>query len=357
MEIKNIPREKIIPDPDQPRQHFDKESIQELADSIKQFGLLQPLIVKSGKNGTYEIIAGERRWRASKFADMNELPCIVKDVTKQVQEVQGLIENVHRVDLSPIEKGHKTYSIFQLYGIDLPSRQLAKLVSKIRWRKEKNLLLAASREEETIVDVCKLVGKSYNTIASWLNTISISPEIQQAEIKKAETGDSSDGDILSRIATIEDEELQTRTYAKIEEQDMSRGEASRFISKIKDADEDVKEAVLTPGIKPIIDMDDRSKPMFVDIPEEDARSLKQAIEDERKEREEKLRQPEVREQARLMNSWIAHSHMNLDHLTCPVCGAGHAKLVWSCHKISVDEAKNMLHDKLNKKRGKNHEKI
>lgn len=352
MEIKTIPREKIIPDPDQPRQHFDKEGIMELADSIKEFGLLQPLIVKKGKNGTYEIIAGERRWRASKFADMDELPCIVKDATKQEQEVQSLIENVHREDLTPIEKGRKAYSIFQLYGVDLPSKQLSRLVAKIGYRKEKGLSEATSEQEEVIRNVVKIISKSYRSVENWLNAISISPKIQQAEVRKSEFGEITAGDTLSRIATIEDEKLQEKTYAKIEEQDMGQREASRFISKIKDADEDVRETVLTPGIKPIIDMEDRTKPMFVDIPEEEATTLREAIEEERKEREEKLRQPEVREQARLMNSWIAHSHVDLKHMTCPVCGNDHTHLVWSCHKISVDEAQKQLHDKLDKRRNK-----
>ena len=202
MEIKIIPREKIVPDPDQPRQFFDKESIQQLADSIKQFGLLQPLIVKSGKNGTYEIIAGERRWRASKFADMAELPCIVKDATKQEQEVQGLIENVHREDLTPIEKGRKAYSIFQLYGVDLPSRKLAKIIGNLDVREKRGKTVAADATDEKVIEVCNHLNKPFRTIRSWLETISISPEIQQAEIKKAETGNGIAGDTLSRIETI-----------------------------------------------------------------------------------------------------------------------------------------------------------
>ena len=82
-----------------------------------------------------------------------KLPCIIKDATKQEQEVQGLIENVHREDLTPIEKGRKAYSIFQLYGIDLPSRQLAKTAQTIGTRKYKGLREAASPDEETINNV------------------------------------------------------------------------------------------------------------------------------------------------------------------------------------------------------------
>lgn len=94
MEIKMIPVDKIVPNPFQPRETFDKESIRELAESMKEYGLLQPIIVKPLKNGKYQIIAGERRWRAFQFAGLKEIPAIVKDIDTPRQLIESLIENV-----------------------------------------------------------------------------------------------------------------------------------------------------------------------------------------------------------------------------------------------------------------------
>jgi len=345
MEIKMIPREKIVPDPDQPREHFDKESIQELGDSIKEFGLLQPIIVKPGRNDTYEIIAGERRWRASKFAGLKELPAIVKDVSKQEQEVQSLIENVHREDLTTMEKGKKVYQIFQLHGIDMGSKELA---NKVRMLSEKSAL---SADEKLLLDICNKINVKPRVIRDWLESISISPEIQKIEVEKSKE-ERIAGRTLARLSTIEDEDLQKKVYAKIIEQDMGERTASRFITQIKQAKEEVQETLLAPGIMPIVE-EEPEMPVHIEIPEEEAKTLKEAIEKERKEREEYLKTPEGREQARLVNSWLAHCRLNFKDLTCPVCGNDYTSLVWSCHGVNVKEARDMLHDKLDKskKRG------
>lgn len=352
MEIKMIPREKIIPDPDQPREHFDKESIQSLADSMKEFGLLQPLIVKPSKNGTYEIIAGERRWRASKFANMKELPAIVKETTKQEQEVQGLIENVHREDLEMIEKGRKTYQIFQLYGTDMPSKKLGITIhtieGKIAQRDSSRLSGTLDVQQQKIYDVCKKINKPLRTIQEWLQTISISPEIQKTEVKKSKEGKIA-GATLARLSTIEDVTLQKKVYAKIDEQEMGQETASRFITKVKKLPEETQDAVLTPGIKPEVEGLE-IEPVTVRIPEDDARSLKEAMEEERREREEKLRQPEVKEQSRLMKSWLAHCNIDTNNMTCPICGADHNKLKWTCHDLTIDESIDYMHEKLEKKK-------
>ena len=94
---------KVGPNKDQPRKQFDEDALMELADSIKQFGIIQPLIVQE-KNGFYEIIAGERRWRAAKLAGLKEVPVIVKDYSDlEVVEI-SLIENIQRENLNPIEE-------------------------------------------------------------------------------------------------------------------------------------------------------------------------------------------------------------------------------------------------------------
>jgi len=354
MEIKMIPREKIIPDPDQPREHFEKESIQDLANSMKEFGLLQPIMVKPGKNGTYEIIAGERRWRASKFAGMKELPAIIKDATKQEQEIQGLIENVHREDLSTTEKGKKAYQIFQLYGIDIGSKQLAGILKQIHNYYAEHRMEGLNPSEKKIDEICKKINKKPDSIRVWISAISVSPEIQKAEIKKSKEEQIA-GRTLDRLSTIEDEELQKKVYTKIEEQEMGQLTASKFITKVKKLPDSSQEAILTPGIKPEIEGLD-IEPVTVRIPEGEARSLREAMEEERRERQEKLSQPEVKEQSRLMNSWLAHCNIDVGHLTCPVCGADHHSLKWTCHDLDIEQSIENLHQKLDKKKRNKDEK-
>ena len=93
----------VEPNREQPRKNFDEDSLQELADSIRQFGLLQPILVQD-KKSYYEIIAGERRWRAAKLAGLKEVPVIIRNLTDQEVVEISLIENIQREDLNPIEE-------------------------------------------------------------------------------------------------------------------------------------------------------------------------------------------------------------------------------------------------------------
>ena len=93
----------VEPNRDQPRKNFDEDALLELAESIKQFGLLQPILVQE-RDGYYEIIAGERRWRAAKIAGLKEVPVIIKNLTDQEIVEISLIENIQREDLNPIEE-------------------------------------------------------------------------------------------------------------------------------------------------------------------------------------------------------------------------------------------------------------
>lgn len=95
----------IVPNPNQPRKHFKKESLQELADSIKERGILQPIRVRS-KEDKYEIIAGERRWQAAKLAGLKEMPCIVVDQDDRETHIDALMENIHREDLNAIDRAN-----------------------------------------------------------------------------------------------------------------------------------------------------------------------------------------------------------------------------------------------------------
>ncbi|MCK5408813.1 MAG: ParB/RepB/Spo0J family partition protein [Candidatus Heimdallarchaeota archaeon] len=99
MEIVQIPIKNIRPSPFQPRETFDKDAIEELAASIKEFDLLNPILVRPTGDESYQIVAGERRWRAAQFAGLDKIYVIVRDIDESRQRVESLIENIHRKDL------------------------------------------------------------------------------------------------------------------------------------------------------------------------------------------------------------------------------------------------------------------
>lgn len=147
-EVRMIKTSLIEPRRDQPRKNFDREQLQALANSISEHGVIQPIIVVEGQNGYYSIIAGERRWRASKLAGLAEMPAIVRTYDElQIAEV-ALIENLQREDLNPIEEamGYKT------------------LMEKFSMTQDK---------------VSERVGKSRSNIANMLRLLSLEDEIKE----------------------------------------------------------------------------------------------------------------------------------------------------------------------------------
>ena len=120
---------KVEPNREQPRKNFDEDALQELADSIKQFGLLQPILVQDRKD-YYEIIAGERRWRAAKLAGLKEVPVIIRNYTEQEIVEIALIENIQREDLNPIEEAQAYKKL--LTEFHLKQDEVAERVSKSR---------------------------------------------------------------------------------------------------------------------------------------------------------------------------------------------------------------------------------
>lgn len=119
----------VEPNRKQPRKNFDEDALQELSDSIKQFGLLQPILVQDRKDH-YEIIAGERRWRAAKMAGLKEIPVIIRDYTEQEIMEISLIENIQREDLNPIEEAQAFKRL--LTEFHLKQDEVAERVSKSR---------------------------------------------------------------------------------------------------------------------------------------------------------------------------------------------------------------------------------
>jgi len=120
---------KIEPNREQPRKHFEEDALLELSDSIKKFGVIQPLVVQK-KDDYYEIIAGERRWRAAKLAGLKEVPVIIKEFTKQEAVEISLIENIQRENLNPIEEAYAYERL--LTEFNLTQDEVAERVSKSR---------------------------------------------------------------------------------------------------------------------------------------------------------------------------------------------------------------------------------
>ena len=121
----------IEPRPDQPRKNFEPEAIAALADSIAENGVLQPLLVRSGEDGFYQIIAGERRWRAAKIAGLAEVPVVVRDDLSDEQVMQvALIENLQRENLNPIEEAQGYKELIEKYN--MTQDQLSKALGKAR---------------------------------------------------------------------------------------------------------------------------------------------------------------------------------------------------------------------------------
>ena len=123
--VQNIKVIEIEPNKDQPRKHFDSESLEDLAKSIKRYGVIQPIIVNK-KDNYYMIVAGERRWRASKIAGLTEIPCIVRDNDERKNREIALIENIQREDLNPIEKARGFKQLLDEY--ELTQQELADMV-------------------------------------------------------------------------------------------------------------------------------------------------------------------------------------------------------------------------------------
>ena len=114
----------------QPRRHFDDAALDELAASIKTQGLLQPLVVRTVARGRYELIAGERRWRAAQRAGLTELPALVREVPEQTVLALALIENIQREDLSPLEEAQALQRLIEEFG--LTHQQTADAVGRSR---------------------------------------------------------------------------------------------------------------------------------------------------------------------------------------------------------------------------------
>ena len=156
-EQENVSRETLIPINDiepnreQPRTHFDEDTLQELADSIKQYGIIEPLIVQK-KDKRYELVAGERRWRAARMAGLKEVPVVVKEYSKDEILIISLLENIQRENLNPIEEAVTYQRLIQ--ELNLKQDEVAEKVSKSRTAitNSMRLLKLDARVQQMLID-------------------------------------------------------------------------------------------------------------------------------------------------------------------------------------------------------------
>ncbi len=147
--------ESIKPNPDQPRARFDKDSLDELADSIAEVGILQPVVVTTDGKGNHILIAGERRWRASRQAGLSKIPAVVREGAGESTLVEALVENVQRQDLTPLEEAHAYQQLLENTG--MKQEDVAKRVGKSRSAVSNTLrLLQLPAAIQSLVDAQKL---------------------------------------------------------------------------------------------------------------------------------------------------------------------------------------------------------
>lgn len=202
----------IIPNANQPRQTFYDSSLEELAQSIKERGVLEPIVVRP-KDGKYEIVMGERRYRASRLAGLTEIPCIIRDMKDEDAAADALLENFQREDLNPIDR----------------AKAIEALLTFMTWEK-----------------CAKTLGVKESTLRRHLELLELPPVIQQALIEswdKSNEINFTEGHARILKALNNDPATQKRVVEKIKAEGLSAAETQRLLDALKQAP-DKKEAFL-----------------------------------------------------------------------------------------------------------------
>ena len=211
----NIRISDIEPRRDQPRKTFEREALEVLADSIAAYGVLQPIIVRANpiSEGTYEIIAGERRWRASKMAGLTEIPAVIFDGDELKAAQVALIENVQREDLNPVEEAMGYGALIERFGL-------------------------------TQEQVAKQVGKSRPAIANMLRLLELPTEV----LEMLRDGAISSGHARALLG-LHGEELMIECAQKIIDKAMSVREVEAMVQRINNLRTEPEEERVHPQIK------------------------------------------------------------------------------------------------------------
>ena len=196
--VQKLPIDSITPRSDQPRQNFDEAALQELADSIRTHGVLLPLVVTAADGGTYQIIAGERRWRAAKIAGLKTLPAIVRTLKELEQLEVALIENVQRVDLAPLEQALSVERLHQQFSLPYDS-------------------------------IAKRLGKAPSTVANIVRLL----QLPAPALESLSAGRITEGHARTILSLKDYPDKQLTLLAGIEKQGWSVRQAERYATSIK----------------------------------------------------------------------------------------------------------------------------
>ena len=183
---------RIQPDPDQPRKNFDEEKLNELAESIRTYGMISPIVVKK-RGALYEIVAGERRWRAARIAGLKEIPVVIKEVDEKTSRELSIIENIQRDDLNAVEEARAYQSLIEEYGL-------------------------------TQEEVAARVAKNRSTITNSLRLLKLEPEI----LTLLQDGKITQGHARALLA-VEDPELRKKIAEKCTKENLSVREIETLV--------------------------------------------------------------------------------------------------------------------------------
>ncbi|MGD9164616.1 MAG: ParB/RepB/Spo0J family partition protein [Chromatiales bacterium] len=203
----------------QPRREFDPDALRELADSIAAQGVIQPVVVRPVENDRYELIAGERRWRAAQQAGLDEIPVVIKEVTEEAAMAMGLIENIQREDLNPLEEANALSRLLHEFGL-------------------------------THQEVAKAVGKSRTTVTNLLRLLELNDDVKQlVETRRLEMGHARallglQGDAQSKAADqVVKRGLSVRETERLVRRLQSVGEEAKHQHAATPVDPDVRRLV------------------------------------------------------------------------------------------------------------------
>ena len=195
-ELLHLPISKVEPRLEQPREYFDENALQELADSIAQYGLIQPITVRKLNTGYYQIIAGERRWRASRLAGLTEVPVRVIEADDRRTAELALVENLQREDLNPIEEAKGYRTLIEEYGL-------------------------------TQEEAAKSVGRSRPAITNAMRLLSLSAPV----LEMVEKGELSAGHARA-LVPINDERLQWEAANEVKNKNLSVRKTEQLAARL-----------------------------------------------------------------------------------------------------------------------------
>lgn len=194
--LKKLPVEKIKPGEYQPRMSIDPEALQELADSIKAQGMVQPVVVRRIADGEYELIAGERRWRAAQLSGMHEIPAVVREIPDQAAAAMSLIENIQREDLNALEEATGMRRLIDEFGL-------------------------------THQQTAEAVGRSRTSVTNLLRLLELIPEVKQMlELRELDMGHAR------ALLPLTNELVQLQAAQKVVKRQMSVRDTERLVKNL-----------------------------------------------------------------------------------------------------------------------------